>query len=33
MQAYTDYQAGKLKDFEYADEEVAAALADLPQVG
>ena len=33
MQAYTDYQAGKLKDFEYSDEEVAAALADLPQVG
>ena len=33
MQAYTDYQAGKLKDFEYSDEEVAAALADLPKVG
>jgi tryptophan synthase beta chain len=32
LQAYTDYQAGKLKDFEYADEEVAMALAGLPSV-
>ena len=33
MTAYTDYQAGKLKDFEYSDEEVAMALAGLPSVG
>jgi tryptophan synthase beta chain len=32
LQAYTDYQAGKLKDFEYAEEEVAMALAGLPPV-
>jgi tryptophan synthase beta chain len=33
LQAYTDYQAGKLKDFEYSDDEVAMALAGLPSVG
>ncbi len=33
MQAYTDFQAGKLKDYEYADDEVAMALAGLPSVG
>ncbi|RRR77790.1 MAG: TrpB-like pyridoxal phosphate-dependent enzyme [Candidatus Viridilinea halotolerans] len=33
MQAYTDFQAGKLKDFEYSAEEVAMALAGLPSVG
>jgi tryptophan synthase beta chain len=33
LQAYTDYMAGKLKDFEYSSEEVAMALAGLPSVG
>jgi len=33
MQAYMDYQAGKLHDFEYSDAEVAMALAGLPSVG
>lgn len=33
MQAYTDYLAGKLRDFEYSDAEVAMALAGLPSVG
>jgi tryptophan synthase beta chain len=33
MQAYMDYQAGKLRDFEYSDAEVAMALAGLPGVG
>ncbi|NTU84965.1 MAG: TrpB-like pyridoxal phosphate-dependent enzyme [Chloroflexales bacterium] len=33
MTAYTDFMAGKLKDFEYSDEEVAMALAGLPSVG
>ncbi|MGQ9925546.1 MAG: TrpB-like pyridoxal phosphate-dependent enzyme [Chloroflexaceae bacterium] len=33
MQAYMDYQAGKLRDFEYSDAEVAMALAGLPSVG
>lgn len=32
LQAYTDFQAGKLKDFEYSAEEVAMALAGLPSV-
>jgi tryptophan synthase beta chain len=32
MQAYMDFQAGKLKDFEYSDEEVAMALAGLPSL-
>jgi tryptophan synthase beta chain len=33
MVAYTDYMAGRLKDFEYSDDEVAMALAGLPGVG
>ncbi len=33
MQAYTDFMAGKLKDFEYSDDEVAMALAGLPSLG
>ncbi len=33
MQAYIDYQAGKLRDTEYSAEEVALALAGLPAVG
>jgi tryptophan synthase beta chain len=32
MQAYTDYLAGKLKDLEYNEGEVAMALAGLPSV-
>jgi tryptophan synthase beta chain len=32
MAAYTDFQAGRLKDFEYSDEEVAMALAGLPSL-
>jgi tryptophan synthase beta chain len=32
MQAYADFQAGKLKDFEYSEEEVAMALAGLPSL-
>ena len=32
MQAYTDYMAGKLHDYEYSSEEVAMALAGLPSV-
>lgn len=33
MQAYTDYFAGKLIDYEYSEKEVAMALAGLPSVG
>jgi tryptophan synthase beta chain len=33
MQAYTDYLGGKLKDYEYPEEEIAMALAGLPPVG
>lgn len=33
MQAYTDFMAGKLRDYEYADDEIAMALAGLPSVG
>ncbi|MBC8161842.1 MAG: TrpB-like pyridoxal phosphate-dependent enzyme [Roseiflexaceae bacterium] len=33
MQAYMDYQAGKLTNHEYPAEEVAMALAGLPSVG
>jgi len=33
MQAYIDYQAGKLKDHEYSSEEVAMALSGLPAIG
>jgi tryptophan synthase beta chain len=32
MQAYTDFMAGRLKDYEYSDDEVAMALAGLPTV-
>ncbi|MCF1182095.1 TrpB-like pyridoxal phosphate-dependent enzyme [Marichromatium gracile] len=32
MQAYTDYLGGKLKDLDYAESEVAMALAGLPSV-
>jgi tryptophan synthase beta chain len=32
MQAYIDYAAGKLQDYEYPQEEVAMALAGLPSV-
>lgn len=32
MQAYTDYMAGKLKNYEYPQEEIAMALAGLPNV-
>lgn len=32
MQAYIDYQAGKLVDYEYAEEEIAMALSGLPSV-
>jgi tryptophan synthase beta chain len=33
MGAYTDYMAGRLRDHEYSQEEVAMALAGLPSVG
>jgi tryptophan synthase beta chain len=33
MQAYIDYHAGKLRDLEYSQEEIAMALAGLPSVG
>lgn len=33
MQAYIDYNAGKLKDYAYPEEEIAMALAGLPSVG
>jgi len=33
LQAYMDYQAGRLVDHEYSREEVAMALAGLPSVG
>jgi tryptophan synthase beta chain len=32
MQAYIDYQAGKLRDYAYPEEEIAMALAGLPVV-
>jgi tryptophan synthase beta chain len=32
MQAYIDYHAGKLRNFEYPEEEIAMALAGLPSV-
>ena len=32
LQAYTDYLAGKLQDYEYPEEEVAMALAGLPAI-
>ncbi len=33
MQAYLDYMGGKLKDYAYPEEEIAMALAGLPNVG
>ncbi len=33
MQAYDDYLAGRLQDYAYPSEKVAAALAGLPKVG
>ena len=33
MQAYMDYAAGKLHDYEYPEEEIAMALAGLPVIG
>jgi tryptophan synthase beta chain len=33
VQAYLDYFAGKLQDYEYPQEEIALALAGLPSVG
>jgi len=33
MQAYIDYHAGKLKNYDYPAEEIAMALAGLPSVG
>jgi len=32
MQSYIDYEAGKLENFEYPEEEIAMALAGLPAV-
>jgi tryptophan synthase beta chain len=33
MQAYIDYNAGKLRDYAYPEEEIAMALAGLPSFG
>ncbi len=33
MQAYIDYHAGELRDYEYPEEEIAMALAGLPSFG
>jgi tryptophan synthase beta chain len=33
MQAYLDFFAGKLHDYEYPEEEIAMALAGLPSIG
>jgi tryptophan synthase beta chain len=33
MQSYIAYQAGKLENYEYPEEEIAMALAGLPVVG
>ena len=33
VQAYMDYHAGKLVDYEYPEEEIAMALAGLPSIG
>jgi tryptophan synthase beta chain len=30
MQSYLDYQAGKLENYDYPEEEIALALAGLP---
>ncbi len=32
MQAYSDYNAGKLRDYEYPEEEIAMALSGLPSI-
>ena len=32
MSAYTDYLAGKLRKYEYPDEEIAVALSGLPSI-
>ncbi|MGB7265520.1 MAG: hypothetical protein WBC92_08400, partial [Terracidiphilus sp.] len=32
MQSYIDYQAGKLENYDYPEEEIAMALAGLPAV-
>jgi tryptophan synthase beta chain len=32
MQAYVDYLAGRLRDHEYPESEIALALAGLPSV-
>jgi len=32
MQAYIDYHAGKLRNFEYPEAEIAMALAGLPSL-
>ncbi len=32
MQAYSDYNAGKLQNYDYPDEEIAMTLAGLPSV-
>jgi tryptophan synthase beta chain len=33
MQSYIDYQAGKLENYDYPEEEIAMALAGLPSIG
>jgi tryptophan synthase beta chain len=33
MQSYIAYQAGKLENYEYPEEEIAMALAGLPVIG
>ena len=33
LSAYIDYHAGKLRDYEYPEEEIAMALAGLPSFG
>ena len=33
LAAYESYLQGRLEDYEYPAEKVAAALADLPKVG
>jgi tryptophan synthase beta chain len=33
MQSYIDYQAGKLQNYDYPEEEIAMALAGLPALG
>ena len=33
LQAYIDYEAGKLQNYDYPAEEIAMALAGLPSIG